>query len=50
VQVYPKSSEQLPTDDEIVRAISRLRAAAQPSPNCCTGLQPFITQDCACNP
>lgn len=50
MQVYPKYSEALPTDDQTIQAISKMRVATQPAPSCCAGLRPLLGADCICNP
>jgi hypothetical protein len=48
--VYPRGSEQLPTEEEVSTAISNMKAAAQPSANCCAELLPYVQARCPCDP
>jgi len=50
LQVFPRDSTELPTSDQIVRAISSMRGAALPSPNCCEQIKPFADARCVCLP
>ncbi|KAL4529629.1 hypothetical protein Ndes2437B_g08799 [Nannochloris sp. 'desiccata'] len=49
-QVFPRDSTELPTSEQTVRAISSLRGAALPSPNCCEQIRPFADARCVCLP
>jgi hypothetical protein len=49
-QVFPRDSTELPTSKQTVRAISALKGASLPSPNCCEQLKPFIRERCVCLP
>ena len=48
--VYPRASEELPTDQQTLNAISKMKVAAQPSASCCAGLAPFVAANCPCLP
>lgn len=50
LQVFPRDSTELPTSEQTVRAISSLRGAALPSPNCCEQIRPFADARCVCLP
>lgn len=49
-QTYPRDSTKLPTNDQIINGLSRLRAAALPSAGCCAGLAPYVAANCPCLP
>ncbi|KAL4421912.1 hypothetical protein ABPG77_005196 [Micractinium sp. CCAP 211/92] len=47
--VYPRGSEELPTQQEIDTAIANMKAAAQPSSSCCDALLPYVKSRCPCD-
>ncbi|KAL4437439.1 hypothetical protein ABPG75_004578 [Micractinium tetrahymenae] len=47
--VYPRGSEELPTQQEIDTAIQNMKAAAQPSASCCDALLPYVQSRCPCD-